>query len=330
MFRYGCVIILFIVVPVLVFSQQTTVSVDRDSVGVGDAFSYKITVNNPAGVDDIVYPDSTIFSQDFDVEGRNTFSGVHADSVVYNLRYFGNQDAEIPGLPVGLVSGRDTVWISTAPVPLVFVSRVSEEDQAFRPFKPLYEFSVSLLPYILGFIVFGLIAWFLWRQYKRRPIEETPAPTEPIEIPPFRDPLIILEQDLQAIDANYPQPEEDYKAYYYKLSDAIRSYFEELYAIPALESTTSELERELKKSRIHNELQSTTVALLEQADMVKFAKFAPDATECHYAMDLAYHFLEEAWQIDGPKVDRLKARHDEMILKLTEKDNTASQPAVKG
>lgn len=303
--------------PVTVLSQQVFGSVDRDSVSVGDEVRYTLTVPRMTGVDEIVYPDDAGFGRDFEVTGLNTFSGVHSDSAVYRLRYFGVGDPAVPEMRVGLVSGIDTVWLSVPSLPMEFVSRVDDEDAAFRPFKPLYEFSISMLPYILMALVLALAGWLAWRYYHSRKVAEKPAPRI-VEIPPYKDPLEALRQDLESIRADFPRPQDDYKGYYSRLGDAIRCYFEELYAIPALESTTSELAAELRHKLVHDTLQTSTLRILQQADMVKFAKFRPGPDQCAKAMDEARNFLSEAARIDGPRVKSMKLKHEELISVISE------------
>ncbi|MEX0779175.1 MAG: hypothetical protein WD491_10040 [Balneolales bacterium] len=321
---YGYFLFLLLLLPLPGLSQQVTGSVDRDSVSVGDEVRYTVTVPRASGVEKVIYPDSSHFEQDFDMAGRNTFSGVRSDSAVYHLRYFGGSEAAVPEVPVGLVSGPDTLWITVPPTPMAFTSRIDDEAASLRPFKPLYEFSIFLLPYIIAALFLMLLGWLGWRYYNNREVEESPL-AEPDEIPEFHDPLLALERDLGFVKSEYPHPEEDFKGYYSSLGNALRSYFEELYDIPALESTTSELARELRNKFVNDKMQSSTNLLLQQADMVKFAKFNPGRDECIKAMQEANNFLIEARRIDGPRVRSMKLRHDEFIRKINEQEEEMAE-----
>ncbi|MEX1137270.1 MAG: hypothetical protein WEB89_10240 [Balneolales bacterium] len=313
-------LILLILLPLPALSQQVTRSVDRDSISVGDEVRYKLTVPRSSGVDEVIYPGNSDFGNDFDVTGQDTFSGAHSDSAVYTLQYFGSDDATMPEVPVGLVSGRDTLWLSAPPLSMEFTSRVDDESGSFRPFKPLYEFSLSVLPFIIAALLLALLAGLAWRYYRNREVEEKPI-AEPKAPPLFKDPLATLEQELELVKAEYSHPEEDIKGYYLRLGNAIRSYFEELYDIPALESTTAELANELRDELVDNALRYPTLLLLQQADMVKFAKFRPGRDQCIKAMQEADNFLTEARRIDGPRVRSMKTRHDEFYQKLAEGEN---------
>ncbi|MEX2639126.1 MAG: hypothetical protein WD266_00470 [Balneolales bacterium] len=311
--------------PVTAYPQQVTGTTDRDSVGVGDQIRYHLTIPSSAGIDDIVYPDSADFGDDFDPVDRETISGIRGDSIIYSLRYFGGEDAGVPELPVGLVSGRDTVWVSVPPVPLNFISRISDESDSFRPFKPLYEFTISLLPYILLALLLAVLSGLAWRYYRNREVVAEQEPPEPLKIPPFKDPLVTLEQELEAIKRDFPYPEQYYKAYYSRIGDGLRQYFETLYAIPALESTTSELAAAQRDKRVHNSLQTYTRLILQQADMVKFARFKPDNGQCLNILKAANNFLIEARQIDGTRVRSLKLRHEAFVRKLTQEEGVMAE-----
>src|SRR5690554_7708743 len=69
----------------------------------------------------------------------------------------------------------------------------------------------------------------------------------------------------------------DVKSYYSEMTDVIRDYIEEVFEIPAKESTTSELIQHLlitiktKKIKLHKETVNDLKRVLQTADLVKFA-----------------------------------------------------------
>lgn len=66
------------------------------------------------------------------------------------------------------------------------------------------------------------------------------------------------------------------KEYYLKLSEILRMYFEKRFSIQAVELTTDETLRTLKKNEISGDLLSLIAEVLEAADLVKFAKWRPE------------------------------------------------------
>ena len=83
------------------------------------------------------------------------------------------------------------------------------------------------------------------------------------------------------------------KEYYSGISEILRAYLEGQYRVPALERTTSELMRDLRKrSDPSVDLQAELQQLLEESDLVKFAKFRPEAAEGAQTLEAAIKFVE--------------------------------------
>jgi hypothetical protein len=127
---------------------------------------------------------------------------------------------------------------------------------------------IAALAILLALALGGLWWW------RRRGGEA--ADTVPVELrlPPhvvaFRD-LDVLEQDALAARGQV-------KEHYARLSLIVRTYMERRFRVPAVESTTFEIETALGSSRIVDKERSReVVAFLDEADLVKFAKFVPSA-----------------------------------------------------
>ena len=67
------------------------------------------------------------------------------------------------------------------------------------------------------------------------------------------------------------------KTHYVGVTETLRRYLEDRYGIPALESTTDELRPRLQEISLESILASRALAILEEADLVKFAKARPEA-----------------------------------------------------
>ena len=88
-------------------------------------------------------------------------------------------------------------------------------------------------------------------------------------------------------------------AWYVELSDIVRRYIEERFALRAPEQTTEEFLLEAGRSalsRPHRELLS---AFLATCDRVKFARYSPGARESQQALDEARRFLDETRAVDA-------------------------------
>jgi hypothetical protein len=137
-------------------------------------------------------------------------------------------------------------------------------------------------------LVFAIVAgagYALWDKRKR--VLEGPPPPPPVP------PDILALEKLRALGQTDWITTGKTKEYYSAVSDIVRGYVEGQFRTPALERTTSELMRDLrKKTEIPTENQTELRELLENSDLVKFAKFRPDTAEGARALEAAITFVE--------------------------------------
>ena len=81
-------------------------------------------------------------------------------------------------------------------------------------------------------------------------------------------------------------------AHYVRVSDCIREYLDAGFGLLAIDLTTGEIRKELRRSSIAPDPSRWTVGLLEDCDLVKFAKYAPGAAEADGVIDRARRILE--------------------------------------
>ena len=95
--------------------------------------------------------------------------------------------------------------------------------------------------------------------------------------------------------------------WYVELSDIVRRYIEERFALRAPELTTEEFLLEAGRSadlgRSHRELLSDFLA---RCDRVKFARYSPEADESRDALGVAERFLAETRQTESGSPDRVR------------------------
>ncbi|MFA5975278.1 MAG: hypothetical protein WC859_03840 [Elusimicrobiota bacterium] len=140
--------------------------------------------------------------------------------------------------------------------------------------------------WLLGAVVIGVGAFVLWKKRKR----VLAGPPPPAPVPPDEAAL----QKLREIEATGWLEAGKIKEFYIALSDIVRAYLEGAFHVQALERTTNELLRDLRKKPdfpgVH---QMTVKEFLEDCDLVKFAKFRPDASEARRQLAVAIKFVEE-------------------------------------
>jgi len=149
-----------------------------------------------------------------------------------------------------------------------------DTTQAIKPIREIMDIPFEIgpyIPWILGIlagivVIIGILLYIL----KNRKKTEIPKSVKPLS-PPWERAIEALNKH---VSENYIQ-QGKIKDYYAGISDIIRAYFEERYEIPAMESVTDEIVRELEPLINAMELKQDIVNLLRNADMVKFAKMIP-------------------------------------------------------
>ncbi len=287
-------------------AQQVQNYVHIDSLRVGDTLTYIITAHENQAYDNILFPDSTDFGKNFIIRSKKHYKpSAGSDSLVYHLQFFGLRDTVIAPVPVAFISGNDTVVRHVLPVPVYFKSEVKDTAKAgFKPLKPIYDFSGSIWPYIILAILLLIIAYLVYRYYRRKKMQPPKEPEPEPEPEIFIDPLYELQESLRRLREDPDLQNRAFKPFYSRLGDTLRQYYERVYKVPALEMTTGGLIRRLRFDSLDREMMEHTRSVLTQADMVKFAKLTPTLDRAYEDLATANRFLERARQIDGPQVNR--------------------------
>ncbi len=301
-------------------AQHAISSIDQDTLRTGDLVIYQVWLSGIDGFDEVIYPDSASFAPDFHIRNVRAESDQYGDSLTYTLRYFGVDRESVPEMFAGLVRGSDTLLVAIPAVPFIYKSRVDDPGADLRPLKPIFPFFRSWWTFILLGLLLALVAAWLLYRYRRKFIpEQKPVPRPVVRLEPFRNPLDDLRRELDRIQYAFKEPEKQAKQFYTELGDAFRSYIERTYQHPALESTTRELMKYLESSRIDEEIAELLQNLLQEADLVKFAKYAPNESDCRSVMNSALKLYEQILNSDRYRIAVLRRRHEEeQKAKLTE------------
>lgn len=291
-------------------AQTVETSAPNDSLKAGDVFDYSIILKKDQAYDRIIFPDSAQFSGNFELRDYKRYSVTDfKDSLSYQVQFWGVQTDTIGALPVQLIAGTDTSTIYTQPVVISFKSVLQNEDEEFRPLKPIFNFAAAWWPWLVGLllllIIAGVFYWFYWRHRGHEKPESEPV----FQPEPFLNPLKELENNLRQLKNVTLDTEERFKNFYIRLGDAIRLYFEQLYHIPALESTSREIIYELNRRAIDDRLVEQARIVLREADMVKFAKFTPTEEQARGTYKKAEEFLSIAKDIHGSRIQQMRRQH---------------------
>ena len=313
----------FLMMPPEARAQQAFSAIDQDTLWTGDLITYRVRLTGVEAFDDVIYPDSADFAPDFQIRGVRAESDQYGDTLTYSLRFFGVDRQSVPQLHAGLVRGLDTLLLAIPEVPFIYKSRVDDPDADLRPLKPIFPFFRSWWPFLLlGLLLAAVTAWLLNRYRKKLIPDVKPASRPAVRLEPFRNPLDDLRRELDRIQYAYNEPEKQAKQFYTELGDAFRSYIERTYKHPALESTTYELMRFLESDKMDEQMSELLHSILQEADLVKFAKYAPTESECKNVMNDAFKLYEHILNSDRYRIAVLRRKHEEeQKAKLTEETN---------
>ncbi len=193
-----------------------------------------------------------------------------------------------PAKAILSINGNDKILNANSLAFSVTTPEVTEETE-LQPIKGLHKEPINfwdVLPYLAGLLV--LIGIFTWVRYLRR--RKSGEPEEDI-------PEIILPPDeialtkLHDLDKKQLWQQGKIKDFQSELTFILREYLEGRYEIPALESTTYEIIKELKDREISKEQTSNLKQILETADLVKFAKSEPPIEINQQAFDAIKAFV---------------------------------------
>jgi hypothetical protein len=148
---------------------------------------------------------------------------------------------------------------------------------------------IEVFPFVLGGIIVlvaaGFLVWYLRRRKKNKPLFRAPKPEEPAHIIAFRELRQLKDEKLWQRN--------EFKAYYTRLTEIIRRYMERRYGIPAMEMTSDEILDAWNRSGEDREnLAGKLNMLLNLADLVKFAKQKPVASDNEENMERAFDFVD--------------------------------------
>lgn len=177
----------------------------------------------------------------------------------------------------------NTVPVDTTQMAVRDIKDIKDVQLTPMDYLKLYWW-IALIVVVLGLII-GLWAWYR-KKMRNKPVEET-KPVAPV-IPPHVTAL----QELQALEEKKLWQAGKNKLYYTELTDIIREYIEQRYAVSAHEQTSDEILNSLKFGISREDATLRLRQLLKTADLVKFAKHKPGANENELSMTYAREFVE--------------------------------------
>jgi hypothetical protein len=289
---------------------QVSSRVDTTRIRIGEQFDYVIEVEETR---DVRLPK-------FESDSLNRIGLVASriDSlknrlvVKYTLTSFDSGQYVLPAQEVFIRDRRFltdpvTIDVGTVPVdtikqPMYHIKSIKGEPYLFSDYLNYF------WGLILALIIIGVILYYVLR--------DKPTHEEVIErIPPFD----MAKQRLHELDSKKLIEQNRVKLYYVELTDIVRTFIEREMNIPALESTTDELIETITDFNMSSRLNipedtlRKLQRLLQEADLVKFAKMKPLLNE----IELHRQDAENVIDVMHPAHEaRMKKEKEEERLRL--------------
>jgi hypothetical protein len=270
---------IFLLITSITFAQNPKVKaqIETSQIRIGEQFSLKISINE---INNVILPKLVL-------KGLEVIDSVKVDTLnnmliqKYILTGFDSGAYYIPQQQIfirnqayltdSLLVNVATIAIDTTKVKKYPIKTIKAEPYTFDDFK-IYIYLLLAALAIIGF-------WIYWFVIRKRKTEED-KPTYKV-LPPYDEAIFKLNE----LDEKLLWQNNKVKEYYSELTEIVRGYIERELKVPALEKTTDEIVEMLKD---FNEAQTINTSketikklkeLLQEADLVKFAKSKPLSLE---------------------------------------------------
>lgn len=258
---------------------QVKSTIDSTSIKIGEQITYHIQVETDTSKL-VVFPEGQTFSplemiESYDIDtlkNKDKFNLIKK----YGLTQFDSGTYTIPGQKI--IIGDKTFFTDSLQVEVNTV--VIDSTKGLFEIKPIIAVEKTgsnwwvyvLITLLIVAAIAFLMYWFIWR--KKALTEEEQIAL----LPPYDRAKLALKN----LDESPYLEHENLKDYYSELTFIIRKYLEEKVYDRALESTTNELIERLSLLMEGNQIDidkediRKLESILQRADLVKFAKSAPD------------------------------------------------------
>lgn len=306
--KRGALLICLVAIATASEAQMIRVGLSVDSLAAGQVFEYRLLAEFGTTYTRVLPPDSTAWGDTFEFRSmRRVPVSAGRDSLIFKLQFFGSKDTVIVPKRIRFV-GPDTLDLLTPTVPVLFKTLLTPDATELQPLKPIYEFAMAWWPWVAGGLVLTGLLYVLYRRYRNRQVAPEPEPVA-VSRPPYVNPLDTLRIGIETLRRRQDLQEGNFKSWYSDLGDLLRQYVEDVHGIPAMESTTGELRSAFRQRGLPGDLAQPMLRILDEADMVKFAKFRPDPQSAEAAHRSARDFCEAAERLDQTRLRHLEQIH---------------------
>lgn len=292
-----CIGFLFVCLLNWTAAQEVQLNLDSSRYLIGDWIKAGIQISVPEKLK-VTFPDIYNSWSEFEIISISETDTVQKDGKLYFsfevvLSQYDTGYFPLPPLTFHSIDAngkRDS--FSTEPQ-LVQIMGVAIDTTSMEPkdIKDILQEKITFKEILKRFFWIPLVLlllvllYFLYKKWKSKPI------TEKVETKEKVPSHIAALQALEDLKEKKLWHKGQVKEYYIELSDIIRTYIEERFNSPALESTSDEIISNLKRKSIDKGQIEKLSFMLKTADLAKFAKFNPLSDENEQCFDIARGFV---------------------------------------
>lgn len=279
---------------------RATAKVDSNNISIGDWLKLHLEVEHPANVS-VAWPQLADSLQGFEVIQRGEHSTQQSgqnvlESAVLTITAYDSGTFVVPPLPFQYVVRGDTTKkvAETSPILVTVHGIPVDTTKDIRDIKPPLSPSITfseILPYLIGIVILGGLVWLLYYIRQKRKRGESLLPEAPA-----RPAGEVALEALGALDAEKLWQRGKIKEYHSQLTDIVRVYIERRFGVMAMESTSDEILSTRQIEDLESGVREKLREILFRADLVKFARFQPQAGENESSMAQANSFVETTWR----------------------------------
>lgn len=261
------------------FAQEIKVTASTDTTDylVGDQIKYSLVINadknvyviNPFFRDSLRNVDVIKLSDPI-ITATDSGKTIKYESL---LSRFDSAQVIIPAIKIEYRTKGDTTLKSILSNPVTFnvhTLKVSMQEEIKDIKPPIRLFNYLFIIYIVIALILLAVGYFVYTKYfKNKPQQVSKPKAE--KIPIYKLALRKLDQ----LDKEEVWQKGYVKEYHSRITEIIREYFEQQFGLPALELTTTDTLKLLSKHPAGVKVLDITSQFLNNADLVKFAKYTP-------------------------------------------------------
>jgi hypothetical protein len=306
------IILLSIITPAIYtnLKAQIAVSASIDSVQMFIGEQAKLTIQALQPQDHILqFP---IFSDSI-TSNLELVSTLKPDTVllensmlqVTNTYIVTSFDSALVYHPGFEIKAGDNIYL-TNPISIKIVDMpIDTTQQAITDIKDIYQppidwmFYLTIAGYtILAILIIALIIYLLNKYLKSRNTNQSEPQPEPIDPRKAHE---IAYGELEALRQKQLWQSQQFKTYYTELTEILRRYISNRYAIDAMEQTSDDILSEFRRNKELKDKKAEIKLLndvLQLADLVKFAKWQPLPDECERSFHQVTQFIDQTKEVE--------------------------------